>query len=119
MNAPDVEIHDTDALLNKKRKVRNGTPHEYSRSRNRRRDSDGTLCTPTRAAVFFASMLLLFGVGYFVGFMTPFGKGTTMTSVVEVKPDVSFRKRSENWRTKMTDWGIHIILSVNVSKILH
>ncbi|XP_060600384.1 protein FAM234A-like [Ruditapes philippinarum] len=105
MNAPDVEIHDTDALLNKKRKVRNGTPYEYSRSRNRRRDSDGTLCTPTRAAVFFASMLLLFGVGYFVGFMTPFGKGTTMTSVVEVKPDVSFRKRSENWRTKMTDWG--------------
>lgn len=104
MNAPEVHVRDTDSLLKKKRKVHNGTAYEFSRSRNRGRDLHGPFCTPTRAAIMFASVLVIFGIGYFAGFMTPFGQNK-VTEVSETKPEQIFRKRSTNWRTKMADWG--------------
>lgn len=105
MNAPEVDVNDTDSLLKKKkRKVHNGTSYEFSRSRNRGRDLHGPFCTPTRAAIMFASVLVIFGIGYFAGFMTPFGKNAIIEES-ETKPQQTFRKRSENWRTKMSDWG--------------
>lgn len=99
----EVVIRDTDALINQNRRPFKGTAYEFSRSRNRKYDE--AFCTAPRAAVCFAAAVLLFGSGYLFGFLTPSGDSQDSWSDSGTQGGVALKKRSENWRTKMLDWG--------------
>ncbi|XP_052801612.1 protein FAM234B-like [Mya arenaria] len=100
LTAPEVVISDTDVLLHMKQRPHNGTALEFSPSRNRKYDN--SFCSPKRAAICIVFGLLLFGLGYVFGYVTPSVKeyvfGDSGGGVAALK------KRSGDWRTKMADW---------------
>lgn len=106
---PQVVIRDTDALLNKHKRPVKGTAYEFSRSRNRKSDSD-VFCTATRAALCFAAAILLFGSGYLIGFIIPSAANMDSGGANDIYTGANLKKRSENWRTKMLDWGRYAYL---------
>ena len=95
---PEVVIRDTDKLLRGNPLRNNGTAYNFSR---KRKEKDNSFCTPTRAAILFATVLLCLGAGYLAGFITQ-GFRTKITA--ETSHHV-IHKRTDNWRTKMPDWG--------------
>lgn len=110
LNAHEEVIRDTDALLNSKKSYSNGhgTAYEFSHSRNRKYGS--SFCSPTRATIALGAGILVFGIGYIIGYVTPTVKeyvfGPTGSAGT---PSVALKKRSGNWRTKMPDWGRYIV----------
>ena len=97
---PEVVIRDTDKLLRGHPLRNNGTAYNFSR---KRKATDDSFCTPTRAAILFATVLLCSGAGYMAGFITQGFRAKTIP-----EPETSrhvIHKRTDNWRTKMPDWG--------------
>ena len=96
-HAPEVVIRDTDKLLRGDPLRNNGTAYNFSK---KRKEKDDSFCSPTRAAVLFATVLLCSGAGYMAGFLTLGLQSKSHTETQHV-----MHKRTDNWRTKMQNWG--------------
>ncbi|KAJ8299124.1 hypothetical protein KUTeg_023184 [Tegillarca granosa] len=90
---PDVEIPKPDLRFKNGRQ--NGTAYNFVNKSNNK----DKFCTPTRAAVIFATILFCFGIGYIAGFLTP----STILKFGDQEKII--HKRSAPWRTKFSDWG--------------
>lgn len=96
---PDVEIPKPDLRFKNGRQ--NGTAYNFINKSNNK----DKFCTPTRAAVIFATVLMCFGIGYIAGFLTP------STILKFGNQEKIIHKRSAPWRTKFSDWGKENIFS--------
>ena len=106
VHAPEVVIRDTDKLLRGDPLRNNGTAYKFSK---KRKEKDDSFCSPTRAAVLFATVLLCAGAGYMAGFFTQKIQKTIFHSETGTKHVIN--KRTDNWRTKMQNWGESCLLS--------
>ena len=109
-HAPEVVIRDTDRLLRGDPLRNNGTAYKFAK---KRKEKDDSFCSPTRAAVLFATVLLCTGAGYMAGFFTQKIQKTIFHS--ETKTSHVINKRTDNWRTKMQNWGnlnLNVVLFV-------
>ena len=101
-HASKVVIRDTDKLLRGDSLRNNGTAYKFSK---KRKEKDDSFCSPTRAAVLFATVLLCAGAGYMAGFFTQKIQKTVFHIHTETETKHVINKRTDNWRTKMQNWG--------------
>ena len=108
INAPDVRNNSSSVTFpeissNGKSKQNhnkmNGVGYKFSGT-NRR---DDRCCTPTRAALTFAVVLLSLGIGYMAGFLTPIRIDTGRNDMKQIV------KKSAPWRTKISDYGTYLL----------